>query len=163
MSLSTITPNKAVVVAVGGFLLYWLLAIFVPSSILRDVFNSLAFGAAVIITATWAPTVWHAMHRNSERGSWQLILAIFIVWVVIMCQRVYVIAFNWQGRPDSWVEGPIGGFWPYSFTMAGLLFLVAPGVHAQGVRSRAMWAIISAVGIGSLTAGILIGASIPTG
>ena len=163
MSLSTITPNKAVVFAVGCFILYWVLALVVPPMILRDVFNSLAFGAAVIIAATWAPSAFKAVREGANSGEWQLILGIFIVWFVVMCQRVYVIIFNWQGRPDSWADGPVSGFWPYSFTIAGMLFLVASGTQTQGFRVGSVWAIMAAVGIGCLMAGILIGTSISSG
>lgn len=163
MTLSTITPKRAIFFAVGAFVFYWVLALIVPPVILRDVFNSLAFGAACIIAATWAPSAYRAVCDGTGRGDWQLILAIFIVWFVVMSQRVYVILFNWQGRPDSWADGPVSGFWPYSFTLAGLLFLVAPGVSTEGIRARALWSIIADAGIGGLMAGILIGASISTG
>jgi len=39
-----------------------------------------------------------------------------------------------------------------------MLFLVAPGVRGDGLETRSIWAIIGAVFIGGLAAGILIGA-----
>lgn len=160
--MSLITPNRAILFAVGAFILYWIASIFVPAIVLRDVFNSLAFGTAVIITITWMPSAIKAVRENAGSGEWQLILAIFIVWFVVMCQRVYVILFNWHGRPQEWADSAISGFWPYSYLIAGLLFLSAPGVHSEGIKARAVWAIVAAVAIGSLLAGILIGASIST-
>lgn len=136
---------------------------FVPPLILRDVFNSLAFGTAIIIIITWLPAAIRAMRESAETGEWQLVLAIFLVWLVVACQRVYVIVFNSYGRPQEWAESAISGFWPYSFLCAGLLFLSAPGVDGDRFKSNALWAIVAAVGIGCLTAGILIGSAIPTG
>lgn len=158
--IRTLSPNKAVVFAVLGLTVYWIAAIIVPPSVLRDVFNSLAFGTAIIITITWFPSAARAMKEGADSGEWQLILAIFIVWCVVLAQRVYVIAFNWAGRPDAWADSAISGFWPYSYMISGLLFLSAPGVTDDKIGGRAIWSIVFAVAIGSLIAGILIGTSI---
>jgi hypothetical protein len=163
MSLSTLSPNRAVVFAVLAPIAYAILAMFVPGIVLRDVFNSLAFGAAVIIVLTWAPSAYKAVRDGADTGEWQLILAIFVVWFVTMCQRIYVIAFNWAGRPESWVDSPVSGFWPYSYMFAGLLFLAAPGARSKGIRPQALWAIIAAVALGSFVAGALFWASVSTG
>jgi hypothetical protein len=158
-----ISPNRAVVFAVAAFVVYWIAALFVPALILRDIFNALAFGSAVMIVLTWGSAAVSAVRAGAESGEWQLVLAIFLLWFVVLFQRTYAVTFNWYGRPDSWAESPIAGFWPYSYTIAGLLFIAAPGVNGQGIRIRTIWSIIAAVGIGSLIAGFLIGASISTG
>lgn len=158
----SLTPNRAVVFAVLSFIAYWIAAMFVPPLVLRDVFNSLAFGAAIIITITWGPSAYRAVKENADTGEWQLVLAIFMVWFVVLCQRVYVILYNWYDRPDAWANSAISGFWPYSYALAGLLFLSAPGVKGDGIESKAIWTIIAAVALGSLVAGVLIGASIST-
>jgi hypothetical protein len=161
--IRSLTPNKAVVFAVIAFIGYWISSMFVPPLVLRDVFNSLAFGTAVIITITWGPSAFRAVKENADSGEWQLILAIFIVWAVVLFQRTYVIIFNWFDRPDDWANSAISGFFPYSYVCAGLLFLAAPGVQSGKFQTQAVWAIVAAVGIGALVAGVLIGMSISTG
>jgi len=158
-----VTPNRAVVFAVLSFVMYWIASIFIDQIILRDVFNSLAFGAAIIITMTWGPSALRALRDDADNGEWQLILAVFLIWFVVLAQRIYIIAFNWSDRPDEWANSAISGFWPYSFTVAGMLFIAAPGIRSNGIEIRAIWSIVAAVAIGSLIAGILIGASISTG
>jgi len=158
-----VTPNRAVVFAVLSFVMYWIASIFIDPIILRDVFNSLAFGAAIIITMTWGPSALRAIRDDADNGEWQLILAVFLIWFVVLAQRIYIIAFNWSDRPDEWSNSAVSGFWPYSFTVAGMLFIAAPGIRSNGIEIRAIWSIVAAVAIGSLIAGILIGASISTG
>ncbi|WP_018900440.1 hypothetical protein [Rhizobium sp. 2MFCol3.1] len=160
--IRSLTPNRAVVFAVGAFLAYWIASMFVPPLVLRDIFNSLAFGTAVIITITWGPAAFRAVKNGADSGEWLLVLAIFLIWLVVLCQRLYVIAFNWLGRPESWALSPVSGFWPYSYTVAGMLFLSAPGFRDGDLSTRNIWAIILAVAIGSLLAGVMIGASIST-
>jgi hypothetical protein len=157
-----LSANRAVVFAVLSFIAYWIAAMFVPPLTFRDVFNSLAFGAAVIISITWGPSAYRAVKENADTGEWQLVLAIFMVWFVVLCQRIYVIVYNWYDRPDAWANSAISGFWPYSYMLAGLLFLSAPGVKGDGIESKAIWTIIAAVALGSLVAGVLIRASIST-
>lgn len=158
--IQSVTPNRAIVFAVGGLVLYGILAMFVPPLILRDVFNSLAFGTAVVITLTWFPSAVKAVREGAASGEWMLISAIFLMWLVAMVQRLYAILFNYYGRPDAWAESAISGFFPYSYMICGLLFLSAPGVRTGGLKRSAMWALVAAFSIGSLLAGILIGASI---
>ena len=157
-----LTPNRAVVFAVAAFVVYWIAALFVPPFILRDVFNALAFGAAIMIALTWAPSAYRAVKENMDSGEWQLILAIFLLWFVVLLQRSYAILYNWYDRPESWQNSAIVGFWPYSYAIAGLLFLAAPGVKNDRIEGKTIWTIIGAVGLGSLVAGIVIGASIST-
>jgi hypothetical protein len=158
--IRTISPNKAIVITVLALLAYWIPAMFVPAMILRDIFNSLAFGTAIIITATWFPSAMKALREGADSGELQLILGIFIVWCVLLCQRIYVIVFNYAGRPLSWSDSAISGFWPFAFMVSGMLFLSAPGVKNDKIGSRAIWSMVLAVSIGSLIAGILIGTSI---
>lgn len=160
--LRAMTPNRAIVFIVDGFILYWLAALFIPADILRDVFNSLCFGIAVIITITWAPSAFKAVKQGASTGDWVLILAIFLVWLTVLEQRVWSIIFNYFDRPMGWLDLPISGFFPYSYMVAGMLFLAAPGIQPEGFRHTAMWAMIAAASVGSLVAGILIGMNIST-
>jgi hypothetical protein len=158
-----ITPNRAVLFAVFGFVFYWVLALFVPAAALRDVFNSLCFGTAVIIVLTWLPSALKALKENVDAAEWQLIIGIFLIWLIVAAHRIYAIAFNFAGRPDSWADSAITGFFPYSFMLGGLLFLTAPAVDDRRLGRRAIWAIVAAVAIGSFVAGALFMASISTG
>lgn len=158
--LRAATPNRAVVFAVGGFVIYWIAAMLVPSATLRDVFNALAFGTAVVIVATWSSSAWRAVRSGADTGEWQLILAIFMVWLVVLAQRIYSILFNWYDRPEAWFNGPISGFWPYSFTIAGMLFLAAPGVEDNGFSKKSIVAMVASAAIGGIFAGVLIAKTI---
>lgn len=159
--ITAVTPNKAIVFAVGAFILYWVMAFIFPIVILRDVFNSLAFGTAVVITATWAPSTYRAIKEEANSGAWQLILGISLFWFVVLIQRIYAIAFNWAGRPPEWLNHPISGFFAYSFMISGLLFLSAPGVRAEReLKQRALVAMVVSVAIGGFIAGVLFGTSI---
>lgn len=161
--LTTISPNRVLLLAVAAFVFYWILALFFPGPVLRDVFNSLRLSAAIILTITWAKPAWTAAREEARSGEWQLVVAIFFLWFVVTLLGAYSIVFNWYGRPASWAESAIAGFFPYSFLIAAVLFIVAPGVHSDGVGSKTVWTLILGTAIGAFIAGMLTMASISTG
>jgi hypothetical protein len=152
--------HTAFIFAAGAFFFYWILALFVPVGLLREIFNSLSFGVAVMVTMTWAPAAWYSLWYGERAGEWQLIIAIFLAFFVLAFQRLYVMAATILGRPEWLVESPVSGFVPYSITVVGILFLVAPGVYRGAPRGRYWWYIIAGVSMGSLLAGILIGRTV---
>lgn len=144
-----------------AFCLYWTLAVIFPAQVIRDIANAFTLSIAFIIVATWATSTIRAIREGASNGAWQLIMGITLVWFVILAQRLYAIAFNWFGRPMSWLDSPITGFWPYSFFIAGILFLSAPGLQVDGkLKRRAIASMLIAVGLGCFIAGTLFGASI---
>ena len=158
--VAPVTPNRALVLSAAAFVAYWIAAVVVPGAVLREMFNALAFGTAVVITITWFSAAARAMRLNAPTGDWLLVLGVFLMWLTVLMQRVYVIAFNWSGRPESWTDSALPGFFPYSFALAGMLFIAAPGVHSDRLGSRTIWAIIAAVALGSALVGFLFGLSI---
>lgn len=154
------TPNRVVVLGVTAVVAYWTTALFLPGYLLRDIFNSLAFGAAMVITLTWMSAAARAVRHGGERGEWRLILGIFLLWSIVALQRSYAIVYNLYDRPESWADSAVTGFWPFMYAISGWLFLSSPSPHEGGMGPRAFWSIVLSVGAGSLVAGILIGQSI---
>ena len=157
-----VSPNRVVAAAIMLFVLYWILALFLPPVMLRDTFNSLAFGTQVLVVVTWASAAWKAVKRSASDGAWLLILAVFYISFVAMVQRLYSIAFNYMGQPDAWRESSIAGFFPYSYMIAGALFLMSPGVKSDGVRPKAWWSLLGAGLAGGFVAGVAFTLSIRT-
>lgn len=145
--------------ALIAFSIYWIIALIVPVDLLKELFNSLSLGVAIMVALTWAPAAWHSIRHGNRAGEWQLVIAIFLSFCVLAFQRLYVMTASILNRPDWLINSPVAGFVPYSITVVGLLYLVAPGVYKGAPRGRYWWHILFAVAIGSLTAGILIGMS----
>lgn len=159
------TPNKAIAFIIFSPVVYWVLAVLFEGPLLRDIFNSLAFGVASMIVVTWMSAAYKAVRENVDAGEWQLILAIFLLWLVVCVQRVYSALYNYVDKPSQEFlsQSAIPGFFPYSFMISGALFLIAPEVRSEALNIKAFWALLTGVGIGALIAGILIGYSISTG
>jgi hypothetical protein len=85
------------------------------------------------------------------------------MWLVIVLQRLYSGIFNWLGQPDFLSQSAIPGYFPYSFMISGALFLIAPEITSNDLHFRRFWALLVAIAIGCLTAGVFIGYSISSG
>lgn len=162
MNVPEVSPNRVVAAAIALFVLYWIMAMFTPAMVLRDVFNSLAFGAQLLVVLTWGRSAWRAIKYNASDGAWLLVLAVFYICLVALMQRTYAIAFNWMGRPESWDASAIAGFWPYSYMIAAGMFLMSPGVRSDGIKPRAWWTLFMAGCVGSFVAGAMFTLSVST-
>lgn len=163
VTIKPATPNGAVLFLVIGFVAYWVAALFVPPLILRDIFNNLALGVAVMVSLLWASAAWQALQNADERDhAWRHILSVFMLWFVILLYRFYAIVFNASGRPNWMSESAFPGFFPYSLTLIGILALTATDVESRGVSGRSMWMIVCGVAIGSFVAGIMIALNLST-
>lgn len=158
--MRTIVPNRALIFMVLGPIIYLVMAQAVPGPILLNVFNSFAWGIALVLSITWLGGAYQSFKRGAEDGEEQLVLAIFMLWFVVFMQRNYVIAFNWFGRPQEWVDSAWPGFWPYSFTLIGFLFLVATVNRPSGITKRGFVLVLLAALLGGGLAGCLITLSI---
>lgn len=155
--MKAVSPNAAVWFALVGFVTYWVLAAFVPGPVLKDIFDSLALGVAVTIAITWQGAAWRAFKEGATEGEWQLVIAVFLLWVVLIMQRIYSIWFTFMGRPDWITQSPIPGFMAYSIMLAGILFLTSAGLVDEERPRRYLWHIVFAIGLGCLVAGVVIG------
>ncbi len=160
MDLQLLSPNRVALFFVGALVFYWVLSLFVPWMILRDIFNALAFGAQTMVVLTWAPAAWKAIKENASSGTWLLILAIFFTCTLAMIQRIYAIIYNSAGRPDAWAESAISGFWPYGFMITSALFMISPSFTSDGIRSQGWWILLAAGILGGIPAGVLLTLSI---
>jgi len=149
------TPNKAIVALILAPVLYFTLALFITNHLLRDIFNSLSFGVAVATWVTWLYAFFDAIRHEGRAGKWRLILGICLTMQTIMITRVYSGLFNYLGRPESWSDGPLPGFFSFSYFLAGALILSAAAEDKEGPIITYLPFLIGMV-IGGISAGIVV-------
>lgn len=123
--VKVITPNRAIALLVFAPIFYYVLTFFIPALVLREVFNSLSFGAYVMITATWLYAFVAALRSGGKEGQWRLILGVFVLALTVTDTRIYNFMYNYLKRPDWLTFSAWPGFWSYSYLLAGLLILSA--------------------------------------
>lgn len=161
--MKPIIGNVAFWFLLVGFSFYWVLAAFVPPPPLKHIFDGLACGMAIMIVLTWAPAAARAMRQGATTGEWQLVIAVFFTWLILILQRSYILTLTimekagWPDARDWLVESSISGFIPYSITVAGLLYLISASTAQRETSPKNFYPVIGAVGIGSMISGIMIG------
>lgn len=153
-----ITKNEALYFAVGGPILFWLLASFADPQILRNLFNALSLGVCVMVTVVWfVPMLEEIRQRGNESdaGGWVIVLGVFNWAFTLAWQRVYAIVALGMGRPPWLVDSAIAAFVPFSIMWGGFLFLLAPGMISASTsrNKRGLLYIACAAFIGGFAAG----------
>lgn len=162
MNAMQLTPRTVVAAMLFAQVVYVILASLVPSIILRDVFNPLAFGVFTVITVTWARDAVRGLQIGMKSAAWYLVFGVFYLSLVAMTQRVYAMVFNALGRPDWLAESMFAGYWPYQYGIAGILILYAAGAQEHGDQPKSWRTTGVALFIGGMVAGAIIAWSIPS-
>lgn len=155
------STNKILLFIIFAPISYFIAAIFIPGTILRDVFNSLSFGTAVMIWFTWLYAFIEAVRSEGKAGKWRLILGLCLTMQTVMISRVYSGLFNWYDRPESWALGPFPGFLSFSYFLGGALILSA-ATEADETPLTNLLPLLIGVGIGGIVAGVIIGMGLST-
>lgn len=154
--LSIITPNRAVLALVFVPIIYYVISFFVPTTTLREIFNSLSFGAYVVISGTWAMAFVAALKSGGGAGKWRLILGIFALALTVTNTRIYNAIYNGLDRPDWMTLSAWPGFWSLSYFIAGLLILSAAFDEKDGPVVKLLPLLFAAAFGGAATAAALI-------
>lgn len=158
--LKLVTPNRAIIGLVFAPIFYFILTFFIPSNTLREVFNSLSFGAYLVISGTWLVAFLAAIKHGGQSGSWRLILGVFVLAMTVTDTRIYNAIYNWLGRPDSLTFSAWPGFWSYSYFVAGTLILSSALDDKDGPVIRLVPMLIAAaLGGAAATAALIFGVS----
>jgi hypothetical protein len=160
--MQPITPNRMLVYSAFLIVAFWIGAEAFPIQIVRDITNSFRFGVAFVICFTWFRAAVRAVRENVDRGELQLIFAVFLTWATVLAQGCYSIAFNFYGRPESWLESPWSALFSYLFTIAGVFFIAAPEARGDHFTVRGTWFLFGSIFIGGTLAGALLTLQIAT-
>lgn len=150
--LKILTPNKVITGFVFAPVFYFIASLFIPSWVLREIFNSLSFGVYVMISITWLMSFFIAIKNEGDEGKWRLILGIYVLAFTVTETRVYSFVFNYLGRPDWIGLSPLPGFFSFSYFMAGILILSAV-LDEKERPILALKPLLLAIAIGSASAG----------
>ena len=158
-------PNRILIGLIISLLGFWIVAMVVPTEVLRNVFSATAFSVAFMVVITWFSAAMKAMRDGSAEPAWRLVIGIFGIFLWVYLNRSYVAIYNqvpkeWQ----DWLrETPISAWWSFGFTLFGMFFLQAPSAQEHGMGMRSWVTSLIAIVIGTFAAGVIIGMSLNVG
>ncbi|CAN7329186.1 hypothetical protein LJR231_001801 [Phyllobacterium sp. LjRoot231] len=159
--MKRITSNIAILYAIGGAAIYLIGWLAFPYETVKVLIDGATFGVMLMVTITWSPAAYAAIRDGAREGWMQAVVAVWLVATALLIQRTLILFLTWLHRPDWLVTSPIAGLVAYMLMVAGLIFLVSPGLSDGEVPPRNRYYLMVAGFAGSLIIGITIGANLP--
>ena len=148
-------PSIVAAYIIAATVAFWTVALFVDAPILRDIFNNLSLGVAVMVLYHWFGAAVESV-RGRRNGAAILILGIYFLFIILAYSRILSISAILMDRPLWLIDGPLAAFLPYMVTGAGLMFLIAPGIADEAPTRWYFKHIIVAVALGAGVAGFML-------
>jgi hypothetical protein len=122
-----ITRRTLILWALILTVIYSAVSFFVEEPPLINLLNGVFFGVSVAVAIVYAPLFIHSIHHPKFDRVSQLSIGIGLVWLSLLCSRLWTTANRYYGNTEEVVNSPITGFIVFMAIVGGSLFVTAPG------------------------------------
>ncbi|AEG53129.1 hypothetical protein [Sinorhizobium meliloti] len=157
--MKRISSNTAAVIAILSIVLFWILNALLGHAIMLELASSLLLGACCSVMIRWAAAAYAAVRSGGKEGENLLALAIWSLGAAIFFHRSWANVVRWSDRPDWMLDSPVAAFAVWIMAIAMAMIILAPGTVRGVVPLRNFVWLFASGCVGSLVAGIMIGAS----
>lgn len=144
----------------AGYLIFYYFTEIYTSKFLSD---WLALIGISFMSASTLPVAWRAFKNGVSTDRDKFIFSYWLIWTIVLAQRVWIITLSSFGRPSSWVESPISGMLAMSLAIAAGFGASAPLTGEIPMRKKEMFIFVVAAGFSGVIAGIAIGVFLVAG
>lgn len=121
-----LTKGLTLILCVAGLCLYWVPAVPFPDTT-KQIVNSIFFILSVMTSFVLIPDTWDIIRTGGRGMSWQAMIAklgLFTLTTSFAAARIWALIVAWNGYPDEYLHGPMGGFFSYTMGLGlGAIFL----------------------------------------
>ncbi|QXV73579.1 hypothetical protein [Rhizobium phage RHph_X2_30] len=157
--MKRISSNTAAMIAIISIGLFWILNAILGREIMIELASSLLLGACCSVMIRWAGAAYSSVRSGGKEGENLLALAIFSLGASIFFHRSWANLVRWSDRPEWMLESPVAAFAVWIMAVSMAMIILAPGTVRGVVPLRNLLWLFASGCIGSLVAGIMIGAS----
>lgn len=115
------------------------------------------------MSASTLPVAWRAFKNGVSTDRDKFIFSYWLVWTIVLAQRVWIITLASFDRPVAWVESPVYGILTMSLAIAAGFGASAPLTGEIPLRKKEMIIFVIAAGFSGVIAGIAIGVFLVSG
>jgi hypothetical protein len=156
-------PNSRVILAAFAVLVLGYVAVMPPylPAWMVETIQSLRAGVALVIVIAYGAGLVAMLRRCIPEATDSLVIGIWATWLADLYGAIQSLAWRYAGRPDDWLTA---WWWmmPAFLTFwGGLNHIAVPGALDGRVPRRNMVLLGTALALGGLLAGILIGSRAP--
>lgn len=149
----------AVLFLIGYGLLYNLTD-YIISKFVADWF---ALIGLAFMSASTVPVAWRAFKNGISTDRDKFIFSYWLIWTIVLWQRIWIILLAFFDRPVSWVQSPISGLLAVSIAIAAGYGASAPLTGEIPLRRKEIIIFTVAAGFSGVIAGIAIGVFMVSG
>lgn len=149
----------AVLFLIGYGLLYNLTD-YVTSKFVADWFALIGLS---FMSASTTPVAWRAFKNGISTDRDKFIFSYWLIWTIVLWQRIWIILLAYFDRPVSWVQSPISGLLAVSIAIAAGYGASAPLTGEIPLRRKEIIIFAVAAGFSGVIAGIAIGVFLVSG
>lgn len=142
--------SRAVWFLAAAMVVFWAMWFGLGFDATYELTSSLRFGAAIMLTITWAAPCWYGLRSaGADQGEGLLQAGLFFMVLTVSGWGAYGIAYRWMGRPEWLLQTPIGSFLAWSLFCSCVLIMFAPGTRGGVIPMRNWIYLLIATAIGS--------------
>lgn len=149
----------AVLFLIGYGLLYNLTD-YIISKFVADWF---ALIGLAFMSASTVPVAWRAFKNGISTDRDKFIFSYWLIWTIVLWQRIWIILLAYFDRPVSWVQSPISGLLAVSIAIAAGYGASAPLTGETPLHRKEIIIFTVAAGFSGVIAGIAIGVYLVAG
>ncbi len=157
--MKRISNNTAAMIGLFSIGSFWIMNAFLGHLIMLEIASSLLLGACCSVMIRWAAAAFNAIRAGGKEGENLLALAIFCLGASIFFHRSWANVLRWYERPAWMLDSPVSAFAVWIMAVAMAMIILAPGTVRGAVPLRNFVWLFASGCVGSLVAGIMIGAS----
>ena len=115
------------------------------------------------MSASTLPVAWRAFKNGVSTDRDKFIFSYWLIWTIVLYQRVWIITLSSFDHLPSWVESSISGMLAMSLAIAAGFGASAPLTGEIPIQKKEMIIFVIAAGFSGVIAGIAIGVFLVSG
>lgn len=143
-----------------GYGLLYSLTNYTTSKFVADWFALIGLS---FMSASTVPVAWRAFKNGISTDRDKFIFSYWLIWTIVLWQRIWIIILASYDRPVSWVQSPISGLLATSIAIAAGYGASAPLTGEIPLHRKEIIIFAIAAGFSGVIAGIAIGVFLISG
>ena len=161
--MTRLTHYIAILIAVLALISYLIMYHYADITISKFIADWVALIGLSFMSASTLPVAWRAFRNGISTDRDKFIFSYWLIWTIVLCQRIWIILLALFDRPVSWVESPVSGLLATSVAIAAGFGASAPMTGEIPLHRKEIISFTIAAGFSGVIAGIAIGVYLVAG
>ena len=153
----------AILIAVSVLIGYLILYQYTEITVSKFVADWIALIGLSFMSASTVPVAWRAFKNGISTDRDKFIFSYWLIWTIVLWQRIWIILPASFDRPVSWVQSPVPGLLATSIAIAAGFGASAPLTGEVPLHRKEIIIFTIAAGFSGVIAGIAIGVYLVAG